>query len=145
MPEENLQPKGTILLMIILCLLLFAFSIVYFGGRNGDSGSITTSPTVTSTLGRQPRVYSVLYGLWIFSPTNIRIHVGDSVKFQNDSRGSLLIVSDSTKDIADWIDFNNSRELSPGEYFTYTFNSQGIFGYYNKNKPLEEGTVIVRP
>ncbi|MEK7151535.1 MAG: hypothetical protein AAB784_02395 [Patescibacteria group bacterium] len=144
MATSESQPRGTIWFIIVLALLVFALSIMYFGNKNHilvDDDRIFPRPTVS----RQPRVYTVFYGLGVFSPTNIRIHVGDSVRFQNDSKSLIRIVSDITNGIPDLAGFDSVGNIPPDGIFTYTFNSVGIFGYHNALKPLEEGTLIVKP
>ena len=139
------QPKGAIWFVIILVLLGFVFSVVYFGRHDpnlANGGPLSSTKPSTS---RQPRVYTVFYGLGVFSPTNIRIHVGDSVRFQNDSKASIRVVSDVTNGTPDLPGFDSVGDIQPGGVFTYTFSTAGIFGYNNVKEPSEEGTVIVRP
>ncbi|MBI2670020.1 MAG: plastocyanin [Candidatus Yanofskybacteria bacterium] len=81
----------------------------------------------------------------VFSPTNIRIHVGDSVRFQNDGSTSMRIISDLTNGVLDLAGFDSVGEIPPKSVFTYTFSQTGIFGYHSARNLNEEGTVIVRP
>lgn len=144
MANSESQPKGAIWFVIILVLLGFVLSVVYFSRNNPEvANGNQTSPKPTAT--RQPRVYTVFYGLGVFSPTNIRIHVGDSVRFQNDTKSPIRIVSDVTNGTPDLPGFDSVGEIQPGGAFTYTFISAGIFGYHNVKNSVEEGTVIVRP
>ncbi len=145
MPDSDSQPKGAIWFIIILVLLAFALAVIYFSRGNPDltnSGQPSPGRSATS---RQPRVYTVFYGLGVFSPTNIRIHVGDSVRFQNDTKSTMRIVSDATNGVPDLAGFDSVGEIQASGVFTYTFTDSGIFGYHNIENPTEEGTVIVRP
>lgn len=145
MLDFDSQYKGAIWLIIILVLIGFAWSVTYFSRHNPDL--VNNGQTFSSrlTTNRQPRVYTVFYGLGVFSPTNIRVHVGDSVRFQNDSKLSVRIASDVTDSKPDLPGFDSVGEIQPGGVFTYTFSAAGIFGYHNVKDSMEEGTVIVRP
>ena len=144
MTESDFKPKGHLWLLIILVLVGFVLSVIYFSRRNPDlinaAASITNKPSA-----RQPRVYTVFYGLGVFSPTNIRIHVGDSVRFQNDGNAPLRVVSDSVNGVVDLAGFDSIGDIQPGGVFSYTFIQAGTFGYHNSHDPAEEGAVIVRP
>ena len=145
MINPDLKPKGALWLFIILVLMGFAWSVLYFGRKNPEltnNGQVFSGRLANA---RQPRTYTVFYGLGVFSPTNIRIHVGDSVRFQNDSNASMHVVSDSTNSALDLAGFDSIGEVPPKSVFTYTFSQAGIFGYHNAKNPNEEGTVIVRP
>lgn len=145
MTNHDFKSKGTLWLFIILVLIGFAAALIYFGRNNpllANNGQITPSRQTNT---RQPRTYTVFYGLGVFSPTNIRIHVGDSVRFQNDSNVPIHIISDSTNNVLDLAGFDSVGEIPPGSVFTYTFSQSGIFGYHNARNSAEEGTVIVRP
>jgi hypothetical protein len=145
MGSEELKPSGTIWLFIILVLVSFAAAAMYFERGNKDlSGTIRPSinrPTPT----RQPRLYTVYYSLGVFSPTNIRIHVGDSVRFQNDGNLPIHIVSDRSGGVPELAGFDSINDIPPKGSFTFTFIKSGTFGYHNGKNPNEEGTVIVRP
>lgn len=145
MLNSDPQPKGVIWFVIILVLLGFVLAVIYFSRSDPDllnSGQAFSSKPAVS---RQPRVYTVFYGLGVFSPTNIRIHVGDSVRFQNDSKSTIRIVSDTTNGTPDLAGFDSIGEIQADGVFTYTFTNSGIFGYHNAKNLAEEGTVIVRP
>ena len=146
MSDSDSQPKVAIWFIIILVLLGFALAVMYFSRGNSDLITSGGQPSPSRpAASRQPRVYTVFYGLGVFSPTNIRIHVGDSVRFQNDSKSTMRIVSDSTNGIPDLAGFDSVGDVQAGGVFTYTFSTAGIFGYNNVKDPVEEGTVIVRP
>lgn len=145
MSDPDLKSKGITWLFIILVLIGFAVAVMYFSRNNpllANNGQIASSPQINT---RQPRTYTVFYGLGVFSPTNIRIHVGDSVRFQNDGNIPMRVVSDSTRGILDLAGFDSVGEIPLGGIFSYTFSQVGIFGYHNVRNADEEGTVIVRP
>ncbi len=145
MESDEPKPSGIIWLFIILVLVGFAAATIYFGRDNKDLTAAVQPSADRPTPTRQLRVYTVYYGLGVFSPTNIRIHVGDSVKFQNDSNLSIRVVSDRASGVPELAGFDSVSDISPKDSFTFTFTEAGTFGYHNGKNPNEEGTVIVRP
>ncbi len=145
MESDEPKPSGIIWLFIILVLIGFAAATIYFGRDNKDLAAAVQPSANLPASTRQPRIYTVYYGLGVFSPTNIRIHVGDSVKFQNDSNLSIRVVSDRASGVPELAGFDSVSDISPKNSFTFTFTESGTFGYHNGKNPNEEGTVIVRP
>ena len=144
--ESEFQAEGRIWLLVIFVLVLFAGALVYFSRTNLDLAGLDQArvgPRPNGT--RQPRVYTVFYNIGVFSPTNIRIHVGDSVRFQNDSDEPVRILSDSTDGVPDLVGFDSIGDIQPGGTFAHTFTKTGTFGYRNARDRSERGTVIVRP
>ena len=144
--KTEIQPEGKLWLLIIFVLVLFGGALVYFNRNNPDlagfdQARVNNRPKAT----RQSRVYTVFYDTGVFSPTNIRVHAGDSVKFQNDSNQPIHIVSDSIDEIPDLAGFNSIGDIPPAGSFAYTFARTGIFGYHNARDEDERGAVIVRP
>lgn len=143
MPEESeLQPEGRIWLLVILMLVVFAGSLFYFTRRNPDIFNSDQQARINQNNNRQTRVYTVFYSTGVFSPTNLRIHVGDTVKFQNDSGQPIHISPDKPNNP---VGFDSIGDIPPGSSFAYTFGKQGVFDYYNNLNKNERGTVIVRP
>lgn len=143
MPEESeLQPEGQMWLLVILVLVVFAGSLFYFTRRNPDILNSDQQARINQNNNRQARVYAVFYSTGVFSPTNLRIHVGDTVKFQNDSGQPIHVSPDEPNSP---VGFDSIGDIPPGSSFAYTFGKQGVFGYHNNLNKNERGTVIVRP
>jgi plastocyanin len=136
---------GLLWLLIILVLIGFAAATMYFGRDNKDLAAAVQPSVNRLTPTRQPRLYTVYYGLGVFSPTNIRIHVGDSVKFQNDSDTPIRIVSDRSGGVPELSGFDSVNDIPSKDSFTFAFTEAGTFRYHNGKNPNDEGTVIVRP
>ena len=143
--RNDTKPRAAIWLLIIVMLVGFAFSLIHF--RSGDRDILAEMENSFSNPSnvRPARIYTVYYGFGVFSPTNIRIHAGDSVRFQNDSNIPIRIISSSVNGVPELLGFDSVGDVQPGGAFTYTFVEDGIFGYHNLNSLSEEGTVIVRP
>lgn len=135
------QPKASLWLLIIVVLIVLSGAIFYFGKKNisNDGVALTERPNT-----RQPRTYTVYYQAGVFSPTNIRIHVGDTVHFRNNGSNSLLIIADDTNGVPAVAGFE-SGGIAPQDFFTFTFRQAGVFGYHNDIKAAERGSVTVRP
>jgi plastocyanin len=141
--KEDYQPNGKIWFLVILVSMIFAGSLYYFGKIEGIDSYQAVVTNGANT--RQARIYTVYYNVGVFSPTNIRIHAGDSVKFQNDSSEYLHVTSDVNNGILDLIGFDSIGNIPPKGIFAFTFTEAGSFGYHNELNKTERGMVIVRP
>ncbi|MBX4190115.1 cupredoxin domain-containing protein [Candidatus Parcubacteria bacterium] len=124
-------------LLIILFLAFLPLSVMIFGKNQQLVGPIATiDPTPSATA--QPRVYTVSYDAGVFSPTNLRIHAGDTVKFKNSSVFPLHVTS------SDVIGFDSVGDIPQGSYFVFTFAAKGEFSYHSTRNVDQGGTIIVR-
>ena len=142
--NEGTTHHTAIWLFIILVLVLFGAAVMFFSRNNPDLQAGIT-PVITESPSIAPKLYTVYYQLSIFSPTNLRIHVGDSVKFLNNGGQPMHVISNSTSTGAlQLVGFDSIGDIQPNGAFTYTFTQAGIFGYHNVKNPDETGTVIVK-
>ena len=135
----TLNAPGLIWLLIVVLLVLLGLAVSILGDSEGLGGPIPTisdEPTPVET--RQPRIYTVSYKNGVFSPTNLRIHAGDTVRFKNEGLFSIRILSDS------YLGFDSVGEIPQGSFFSFTFAAKGIFDYHNNGNAEEKGTIIVR-
>ncbi|OGN01101.1 MAG: hypothetical protein A3B91_00795 [Candidatus Yanofskybacteria bacterium RIFCSPHIGHO2_02_FULL_41_29] len=128
-------------ILIVVLMLLSAGAVQILGSKENLSSNILT-PTPEAT--KQPRLYTVSYKGGVFSPTNLRIHAGDTVRFKNESFFGIRIVSDPHPTHNQIPGLDSVGDVPQGSYFSYTFSEKGIFGYHNENRPEEAGTIIVR-
>lgn len=137
--SKILNGSGLPWLLIVLVLVLLAFSVSMFRKpiAPSTSGNIGSSLEPTPDV-RQPRVYTVSYRNGVFSPTNLRIHAGDTVRFKNESIFPTRIVGD------DLVGFDSVGDVPQGSFFAFTFAARGIFSYHNEKNPDEMATIIVR-
>jgi len=124
-------------LAVILLLILSAFSVIHFGNLQPIVAPLP-NPDSRSTPLAQPRIYTISYNSGVFSPTNLRIHAGDTVRFKNDSIFPIRIVSE------DLVGLDSIGDIPQESYFSFTFAARGTFGYYNKSNINQEGAIIVR-
>ena len=134
-----LNGSGLPWLLIVLVLVLMAFSVNMFRRpvAPNASGNIS-SPLEPTPEAKQPRVYTVSYRNGVFSPTNLRIHAGDTVRFKNEGIFPIKIVGD------DLVGFDSVGDVPQGSFFAFTFAARGIFSYHNYKNPDETATIIVR-
>ena len=124
--------------LIVLALVLFTGSVFYFT-KDAPSGQEANLNNQGNYLGK---VYTVYYTKGVFSPTNLQINIGDTVRFSNDSLAPVRIKSDSESELPG---FDSVSDIPPQGIFSYTFAKRGIFDYRNERK-LEQrgGTIIVK-
>lgn len=139
--SEQSEFHGLSWILIVLLLVLLSLSVLYFGKNNNYQPASASNSVHTS---RPARTYSVLYGGGVFSPTNLRIQSGDTVKFQNNSLFAIRIVPDTDKDQEKGVGFENIGEIQSKNTFTYIFSNAGIFNYHNEKNPNEAGAIIIR-
>lgn len=90
------------------------------------------------------KTYTVFYTNGVFSPTNLQINVGDTVRFSNDSLFPIKVVSDPHPDHTDLPGFDSISDIPVQGVFTFTFIKRGIFDYHNEKKIEQKGTIIVK-
>lgn len=123
-------------LLAALALMVFTGSVLYF---NKDT-TIKQPANIGNRTG-QSRIYSVFYTSGVFSPTNLQINVGDTVRFSNESILSVRIKADEDSNLPG---FDSISEIPPQGAFSYTFTERGIFDYHNERKQEQKGTIIVK-
>lgn len=137
--DNEPKPKGYFWLIIVFLLAALGVSVAFFNrGNKYDLSALAGQPQQTKETERAPRIYSVSYKNGTFSPTNIRIRAGDTVRFENHSLFGIRVVSD------DLVGFDSIGPVPAGGVFTYTFTARGIFIYFNEKEPEQVGKVIVR-
>lgn len=136
------RPVG-VWLLIFIVLILVAVAVYVIGPTPGGPGTSLGSPTVSPAGNRESRVYTVSYRGGVFSPTNLRIHAGDSVRFRNDGLLPIRIIADKNPRTG-LPEFDSIGALPAGGYFSYTFADVGTFGYHTGDDVQEAGVIIVR-
>lgn len=132
---------GLFWMLIILMLVLFGLAVSILG-RSQNSGINLPTPTETTPAEtKSSRIYTVSYKSGVFSPTNLRIHAGDTVRFKNEGIFSIRIISGPDSSL---VGLDSVGDIPQGSYFSFTFAAKGIFDYHNDKNPKETGTIIVR-
>ncbi|OGM97516.1 MAG: hypothetical protein A2735_02170 [Candidatus Yanofskybacteria bacterium RIFCSPHIGHO2_01_FULL_41_21] len=126
-------------LVVVILLILSGLAVVHFSDPQpvvSPTPTKISDNTITPTT--QPRIYTISYNSGVFSPTNLRIHAGDTVRFKNDSIFPIRILSE------DLVGFDSIGDIPQDSYFSFTFAARGTFSYYNKSNSDQTGTIIVR-
>ncbi len=126
--------------LIILSLFLFSGAVFFFNKDlpKNQGANIEASKT------QNGRVYTIYYTSGVFSPTNLQINIGDTVRFVNDSLFSIRVVSDPHPKHDALPGFDSISDVPSQGLFSYTFTKRGIFDYHNERNIGQKGTVIVK-
>lgn len=129
-------------LLILLVLGLLAVAVGYFG--NGRAPELETAAVGQEEERKLPsRTYTVTYKFGVFSPTNLRIRVGDTVTFKNKDSGGIHIIA-SANPQTDRPEFDSIGEVPTDSSFSYTFINEGVFAYHDVDDDRKAGVIIVR-
>lgn len=129
-------------LLIIFLLLVLSVAIRFLGPQSSDIAApnplITKGPSV-----RVSRTYTVTYKSGVFSPTNLRIHTGDTVIFRNDDASAVQIIS-QLDPVSQRPYFETTSSIASDGTYAFTFADSGIFTYHESKDEQEAGVIIVR-
>lgn len=139
--NSNRHNPAVFWLLVLVLMLLLAGAVRIM---SEPQNLVSKIPTPIPQEIREPRFYTVSYRSGVFSPTNLRIHAGDTVRFKNESFFSIHVISDPHPAHNQLPGFDSVGDVPQGSYFSYTFSEKGIFGYHNEKKTEEQGTIIVR-
>lgn len=139
--SDQTDSKGLAWVLVLILLLLMSAAVLYFNDVNSSPDSLASTAKPAS---RPARLYSVFYSGGVFSPTNLRIHAGDTVRFQNTSPAPMGVISDPHPAHNNLMGLNSAGQILPQGFFAYTFADPGIYGYHNELNPNQTGVIIVR-
>ncbi|MBI5803118.1 cupredoxin family copper-binding protein [Candidatus Pacearchaeota archaeon] len=83
-----------------------------------------------------PTIHKIEIKNFDFSPTELRIKVGDSVEWTNMDSVGHTVTSDSGKEL-------DSSLLSKGKTYSHTFASTGTYEYHCSPHPYMKSKIIV--
>lgn len=126
--------------LILLVLALIVVAVLVLKPAATDPA---LAPSPSASAFPQARIYTVTYRYGVFSPTNLRIRTGDTVRFRNDGAEPIRIVADPSggRSVPE---FDSIGRVQPGGYFSYTFATAGVFAYHNEQDGTEAGVIMVR-
>ena len=136
-----IKGPGLFWMLIILTLVIFGLAVSMLGkSQNVRTDLPKPSETISPDI-RSSRIYTISYKSGVFSPTNLRIHAGDTIRFKNESVFPIRIVSGPDSIL---VGLDSVGDIPQGSYFSFTFAAKGIFDYHNDRNQKETGTIIVR-
>ena len=139
--KDEHQGRPHLWLAILVTMLLMGVAVFMLGSRVPRVA--VESPTPTPSVEREARVYAISYRFGVFSPTNLRVHAGDTVRWKNDSPLPIKVIA-QLQPGEKIPTFDSIGSIQPSSYFSYTFSQVGVYGYYNPSDANESGVVIVR-
>lgn len=137
----TINEPGLFWMLIILTLVLFGLAVSMLGKPQNVGTDLPTPSGTNSPEAKPSRIYTISYKSGVFSPTNLRIHAGDTVRFKNESIFPIRIVSGPDSAL---VGLDSIGDIPQGSYFSFTFAAKGIFDYHNDRNIKETGTIIVR-
>ncbi len=78
-----------------------------------------------------------------FSPAVLRVKLGDTVTFKNNSGEDLWVASNPHPTHTGLSGFDAQTGIGQGESYVYTFTRLGTWGYHNHLHPAFGGTIVV--
>jgi len=126
---------------VLVSVLAVVGSGVAIGAMERASGA---SGTVENSVSQKPMVFGVTH-VFIrqeaYSPSHIEVVLGTAVTWTNQDNIPHSVVL--SPEVISANDMWQSRLLSTGESFSYTFTMRGTFQYHCYEHPEMTGTVIV--
>ena len=131
-------------IIIVLAVLLFIVFGIYLITSSKNNNSNKT-PIVENTLNTDPKIpitttsSSVTVDIknQIFNPTTLDIKTGTKVTWINNDSVAHTVTSEMSN-------LFDSKTLSPGQSFSFTFDKPGFINYSCKLHPTMKGTVIIK-
>ncbi len=102
-----------------------------------------TVPSTTPTPVIKNGVYVINYTTSGFSPNQLEIAVGKSVRWTNNSDKAMRIFSNDTGSTV-FTTLNSSKTVGKGGVYEFTFLYKGAWGYHNQNNSGDTGLIIVK-
>lgn len=110
------------------------------GGTGGGSSNTTGGTSATAPA----KIYTINYTNSCFSPADIAIKKGDTVKFVNNSSRDMWPASDNHPKHTIYPEFDANKDIAPGGNYSFTFTKIGAWGYHDHNKSNCGGTITVQ-
>jgi plastocyanin len=137
--------------LILPIIFIFAF-IVYFlfnvrqkNSSVSDNISTENMPTTSAPIKNESIISTnkIEYIDDGFFPKEITIKKGRVITFINKGNNLMWVASDDHPSHMIYPEFDAKRGYSNQEYFTFTFDKIGKWGYHNHLKSSDKATIIV--
>jgi plastocyanin len=112
------------------------------GGANNVSSDIVVEIDDTA-IDATPEIIVVIYNDEGFTPKDISVSIGQTVRFVNESSGNMWVASDNHPSHKILPEFDNKKAISGGESYEFAFTEAGEWSYHNHIKPSAVGTISV--
>ena len=154
--------KGIITIIIIIAIVVVGFLLLRDGTQpdssdvdssgqaqiTEDTKVIGDSTEIDEELGDAPidttaEIIVVTYTNKGFTPKEIIVSAGQTVRFVNESSGNMWLASDPHPTHTILPEFDEKKSIGNGENYEFTFTEIGEWDYHNHVKPSAVGTVVV--
>jgi len=78
-----------------------------------------------------------------FEPKSIKIRVGQTVTWTNKSSDELWVASNPHPTHTDYPGFDETKSVTKGNTYAFTFTKVGNWGYHNHLNPGQQGVIVV--
>lgn len=154
--------KGLITIIVIIAIAVVAFFILRDGtgpevlpqdineqaqlieGGTNDGSADVVVETVDTAIDTTGEVIVVTYSDDGFTPKEVNVAVGQTVRFVNESSGNMWVASDNHPSHEIMPEFDDKKSIVNSENYEFTFTKIGKWSYHNHVKPSAIGTVIVK-
>ncbi|MEK7567822.1 MAG: hypothetical protein AAB513_02795 [Patescibacteria group bacterium] len=104
--------------------------------------TVAPKPSTSNTVTPNTKTdYTINYYSSGFSPSNLTIKTGQSVRFINQAGASMYVMA--TPSGSGFSEFDQGKSVGKGGYYDFTFNRKGTFIYYNNNKKTDTAAITV--
>ena len=108
-------------------------------GTPGEGSTPSEEEGDTSTEGGN----TVTYSSAGFDPMVLRIKMGESVTFKNESSGELWVASNPHPVHTGLPGFDAGEGIIKGDFYIHEFNQLGSWSYHNHLNSQQQGTIVV--
>lgn len=129
--------KNTFVIIILAAIVIAG--VYFLKNSNQDSGQPVPNRNDTSSFEEVTVTYSDLG----YSPKEIRVTAGTTVKFVNQSGNPMWTASDPHPTHTMMFGFDAMRAMMSGESYSFTFANAGTWRYHNHMVPGHMGSVVV--
>lgn len=150
--QSNQEPKNKhtkkAIISIIIVLLVFSLGLwVYISQTADHTRDGSDNPGVEITELEEIQISDdavVIVAQDALSPETIRVRAGSTVTWSNESNVNFTLTSDPASAAGGLAGFNtNDVEVAPGDTFSFTFSTNGVYSYAIIQDGELSGTVIV--
>jgi len=145
-----MKNKAVTIIGIIIVVIVVIAGVIWAqkGGApattntNTDSSQSTQPDTTTTPTDADKVAATISYTNSGFTPQQITVKSGDTVRIKNDSDNALSFNSDDHPTHTKEAELNVG-DVEPGQSKTFVVTKKGTWGYHNHENPNDTGSIIV--
>lgn len=110
-----------------------------------SSRSSSRISSSSSNSSRIVQTFTITYKDTGFQPSFLAIHVGDTIKFRNESTHGMWVASNPHPTHGDYPEFDQDKSVGAGSQYTFKFTKVGTWGFHNHDNSSHQGVITVDP